>query len=723
MKEKYSDLYARIRDAVESGGFVPTGGTWVEMDTNIPCGESLVRQFLFGQRFFRKEFGITCRELWIPDVFGYSGQLPQIMRGAGVRYFLTQKMSWNQFNRMPHHTFLWEGIDGTQVLTHFPPTDTYNGMATVEQILKGVREYQEHGRSNESFYVFGWGDGGGGPTAEMIERLNRMTDVDGLPRVRMRSPLEFFERLDEDAEDLAVWVGELYFETHRGTYTTQGLVKRNNRKAEILLRDIEFLGCIALARQNAEYPASYLEEFWKTVLLNQFHDIIPGSSITEVYEDSANQFTRLFAIGEPLRDKVAGEAFPEFGETGSRVAVINTLGHERQEVVELPEGAASTQTSSEGKPLGIVDAPAMGYAVLEPVADSAMSAIVSEENGVYVLENGQIRAALNHEGRLTSLFHKVLQREAVAPDAPANNFVLFEDMPYKADAWDVEVYHLEKELDFGPPKKMRVVESGPLRAAVEVEYEMGKGSRLKQTVFLDAVSPHLEFHCEVDWHETNTFLKVEFPINVRAMNATYEIQYGHVQRPTHFNTSWDLARFEVCAQRWADLSEAGFGVALLNDCKYGHATHGNVMRLSLLRSPKSPDPVADMGRHEFRYALLPHAGDFRQGDVVRRAYAFNTPLLVALTAAQPCRESFLSVDDPALVIDAVKKAEDSTDLIVRLYEAFGGRGRGRLVSSLPVRGVSRCNLLEEGDEPLTWQDGVEIEYRPFEIVTLKLALT
>ncbi|MCX7706554.1 MAG: alpha-mannosidase, partial [Anaerolineae bacterium] len=739
IKEMAPGLYERIRAQVAAGRFVPAGGTWVEMDCNIPAGESLVRQFLYGQRFFRQEFGITCRELWLPDVFGYSAQLPQIMRLAGIRYFLTTKLSWNQFNQLPANTFLWEGLDGTRVLTHFPPLDTYNAMATVSDVLKSSAKFRDHERGRESYLVFGLGDGGGGPTLAMLEQLARMKDVDGLPRVEMRSPAEFFARCEADIREPTVWSGELYLELHRGTYTTQARVKRANRQCELLLRDVEFLSAVATCLKGLPYPGAELERLWKLVLLNQFHDIIPGSSIAEVYRDTAAQHAKVLDTGETLRHRAVDALLDNIPDASAaeNICVINTLGIPRDEVVALPDGVPARQVGADGRPLGIVHAPALGYAVFSAVAspdvqpDSGRRTLVRtvaspdvqivETPDQFVLENDLVRATLDRGGGLVSLFDKRVGRECIAPGAAGNRFVLFDDHPANWDAWDVDIFHLEKRREAGPATRARVLEAGPLRVAVEFTYRLSPASTLIQVVSLTALSPRLDFANEVEWHEDHKFLKVEFPLALRAAEATYEIQYGHIRRPTHWNTSWDMARFEVPAQRWADLSEPDFGVALLNNSKYGYGVHGNVMRLSLLRSPKEPDPTADMGHHAFCYALLPHPGTPREANVVMEAYRFNVPLLVSRTAAEPTEASFFGVDTPAIVIDWIKKAEDSDALIVRLYEAAGTHARGRLSSPLPVAAAAICNLLEEDEAPVAWQDGgVTLDLRPFEIVTLKL---
>jgi alpha-mannosidase len=723
IKEQNPTLYEQLKARIHSGQILLAGGCWVEPDCNIPSGESLVRQFLYGQRFYRQEFGITCTEFWNPDVFGYSAALPQIMLGVGARYFLTQKLSWNQFNKPASHTFLWEGLDGSQVLTHFPPADTYNSMANVQEVLRTSQKFKEHDRSRESMLLFGYGDGGGGPTPEMLEQLKRMGDLDGLPRVTQRPVREFFARCEAEIQDPVTWVGELYFELHRGTYTTQANNKRDNRRSELLLRDVEFLAALARQTLGAEYPRVELERIWKLVLLNQFHDILPGSSINEVYQDSAIQYADVLASGGSLRQQAMDSLFTPAGKAEQLIAV-NTLSAARHEVVELPDGVMTPQRAANGRPLAIAAAPSMGYAVIDPAAGAATPLIIDETPEGFVFDNVNLRAIFRRDGHLVSLFDKRAGREAIAAGEPGNHFVLFEDRPNNWEAWDVDVFHLEKRDEVPGAQAARVIEAGPLRVAVEFETTLSAGSWLKQVVALTALGARLEFANEVEWQERRRFLKVEFPLAVHSEHATYEVQFGHVERPTHFNTSWDMARFEVCGHKWADLAEPGFGVALLNDSKYGYSAHGHTLRLSLLRGPLSPDPLADLGRHHFRYALYPHAGDFRDAGVVDEGYRFNVPLLIqpaSLRAGQPDSLSFLQVDQANVVIDTVKQAEDSQDWIVRLYESHGARCKVRLSSPLPVSSAARCNLLEEEEGVLSWQDGgVALDVLPFKIITIKL---
>lgn len=725
VKEMHPDLYARIKEKVKAGQFVPVGGSWVEPDCNLPSGEALVRQFLYGQRFFEREFGRKCDEFWEPDVFGYTAALPQILKLAGIKYFLTIKLSWNQYNKLHSHTFWWEGLDGSRVLTHFPPADNYNAMADVKDVLFSMTNYKDLDRSKEAYMLFGFGDGGGGPTLEMLEQVQRMKDVDGLPKVEMRSANDFFTRLEKDGKDFTTWVGELYFELHRGTYTTQADNKKFNRQSEIMLHDVELLSALAHASKGYAYPHKELDRLWKKLLTNQFHDIIPGSSINLVYQDSDVDYQDILGSGAGLRNQAAVALFGKPADEPERVCAVNMTSVDRKEVIELPDGSACLQVGAGGKPLGIVSTPSYGYTVFKPGPTEGRKVSVMEQDGQIILENDTVRATLRSDGSLASLYNKRIQREALETGKTGNRFILFDDQPNFWDAWDVDIFHLEKQAPVSGAKSFRFIEEGPLRAGVTFEYEISPNSTLTQTVYLTAISTRLDFQTEVEWHEKHKFLKVEFPLQVRSMQATYEIQFGHLQRPTHFNTSWDFARFEVPAHHWADLSEGDFGVALVNDSKYGYSTHDNVMRLSLLRAPTSPDPEADQGHHSFRYALLPHMSGPQAGGVIEEGYRFNQPMLVFPTDAEIGHKSFFQLNSPAMILDTVKKAEDSNDLIVRMYESRGTRGKTQFHTSLPIKNVKRVNLLEEEiSEPgdLIKEGGVEFNFHPFEIISFKLSL-
>ena len=694
MKESYPDIFEGIRRKVAAGQWEPVGGMWVEADCNLPSGEALARQFLHGKRFFMSELGVETRELWLPDVFGYPASLPQLIAESGGEFFLTQKLSWNDTNKPAHHTFVWEGIDGTGIFTHFPPADTYNGNFSPEQIVRSAADFKDSDRSSHSLYLYGWGDGGGGPEPDMIEIAHRLRGVPGAPRVELGRARDFFTRAEREARQLTRWVGELYFELHRGTYTSQSRTKRLNRRAEQALREAE-IWSVAL---GSEYPGPLLESAWKRLLINQFHDVLPGSSIDWVYEDAERDLAGVVEVAGGITTSAQARLA---GDRSDDLVVFNVNSHARREVVEV-DGAAM-----------LVSAPACGWAAVssesppEPVRVSGRA-----------MENGLLRLTWDERGLLTSIYDKEARREVLS--SPGNLLQLHDDNPKNWDAWDVDLDYRAHSTDLVELESSRVEMSGPLRAAVQFRRKFG-ASTLNQRMVLDAGSRLIRFETEVDWQEQHKFLKVAFPVVVHSTRATYEIQFGHVERPTHTNTSWDQARFEVCAHRWADLGEPGYGVALLNDSKYGHDILGSVMRLSLLRAPTHPDPNADRGRHRFTYALMPHAGDFREAGVIAAAEDLNAPLRVVRGTAASSR-SLVELDSPQVLVEAIKKAEDSDAVIIRLYEAWGGRCNLRLSTSLPAKRAFLCDLLERDRSEVQVRDGqIELELGPFKILTLKLA--
>ncbi len=737
MKHYYPSIWAGIKKAVRKGQWEPIGSMWIEADCNVSSGESLVRQMLHGKNFFLEEFGVETKDVWIPDVFGYSASMPQLMKKAGVEWFLTQKISWNQFNKFPHHTFEWEGIDGTRIFTHFPPADTYNARMVPEELAANVTNFKDHDRATRSLYVYGFGDGGGGPTKAMLEVAKRVKNLEGLPKVELEKVSDFFQKAQKDARDLPRWVGELYLEFHRGTYTTQAATKKGNRTSEFLLRDAEFFDVIAGTTcepvgpepEHAVYDvsnrtgkrtnAAWLNRAWKLLLLNQFHDIIPGSSIHWVYLDAAQDYAAIKRLGEGVVGGARGALLAQIDTSGLEqpVVVFNTASHAREAVVTLPGGG----------PL-FVSVPACGYAVVEgaqerPVGSFAKPVEVVRSKAGITLDNGIHQVEFDTAGFVSRVFDHRAGREALAPGAKGNVFQLFRDHPTTYDAWDVEIFDRDCMEEIGGLESIELVEETQLRATVKIVRAFNR-SRITQRVTLRAGSPRIDFHTEIDWREDHKLLKVAFPVNVRSPRATYEIQYGHTERPTHYNTSWDLARFEVCAQKWADLTEGDYGVALLSDCKYGYDILDNVMRLSLLRAPTAPDPVADRGLHSFCYSLLPHAGDFREGGVIEQGYALNNPLqVVAATAhpgALPKSRGFFEIDRPGVIIEAVKRAEKGDALIVRFYEAYGTRGRMTFKTKLPYSRVATADLLERTQSKLLIDNGeVTLDIAPFEVVTLK----
>jgi alpha-mannosidase len=692
VKESYPDIYRGVKEKVAAGRWEPVGAMWVEADCNLPSGESLVRQLLHGKRFFMQEFGYETRILWLPDVFGYPGNLPQLIAEAGCNSFLTQKLSWNDTNKPEHHTFIWEGIDGTRVFTHFPPADTYNGNFSPEEVEWSVRNFKDSDSSNMSLYLFGWGDGGGGPQAEMIESAHRLG-------VALGRAGDFFEEASAQARNLTTTVGELYFELHRGTYTSQSRTKRLNRLAEQALREAE-MWSVATA---GGYPRADLETAWKRLLTNQFHDILPGSSIDWVYEDAESE---LLGVIETA-DAISSSAQARLGGAGGDVVVFNVNSHPRREVVDV------------GGRLQMVEAPACGWASLHSAASLApeQAVLVSDR----AMENGLLRLKWDERGLLTSIWDKVAAREVLATGQLGNLLQLHDDNPARWDAWDLDIEYLEHKVDLVELSGQQVEISGGLRGAVRFIREFGR-SHLSQLMVLDAGSRVIRFECDVDWQEEHKMLKVAFPVAVRSPQATYEIQFGHLERPTSADTPRDKARFEVCGHRWADLGEAGYGVALLNDCKYGHDIRGSVMRLSLLRAPTHPDPTADRGLHRFTYALMPHSGDFREAGVIQAAEDLNAPLRIVrgnLPSAQ--RRSLVEVDTPEVIVEAVKRAEDSDAVIVRLYEAWARPCHARVRTTMSASRAYLCDLLERDLEEVPVRDGaIELDLTPFKILTLKL---
>lgn len=749
------DIYERVKARVREGRLNPTGGTWVEPDTNLPSGEALVRQFLFGMRYFERELGVRPEVLWLPDVFGYTAALPQIMRLAGVRYFYTSKLSWNQYTDYPYDTFWWEGLDGSRVLTQLATTPevlnpapgqntrmtTYNARMQPLEIVRTWERYKQKAYNHHLLIAYGLGDGGGGPSPEMVECAARMADLPGMPQVQFGTAEDFFHALENTVpDDLPRWVGELYFQLHRGTFTSQSRTKRYNRKTETLLHSAEAL-CALAHLLGAEYPQDALNAAWEIVLLHQFHDILPGSSIREVYEEVEARYERAQDLANGALDDALDTVAGQIGGEGTGFAVFNTLGATLGGPVELelPGDGPVEVVAPDGTRLPIqwVDEearhalilpdrmPAYGYRCYTVAPAQGEPAPVAQpvEASAGALDNGLIRAEFDAQGRLVRVFDREHGRDVLAEGAVGNQLWAYVDRPHQWDAWDVEAY-VEDQGWQVEPSAVRLVEAGPLRGTLEVEYAFNQ-SRIVQRISLLAGQRALTFETDVDWREQHILLKAEFPLNIRATDATYEIQFGTVQRPTHENTPWDQARHEVPAQQWADLSEAGYGVALLNDCKYGYSARDNVLKLSLLRSPMYPDPLADQGAHTFTYALLPHAGDWRNG-VIEQARRLNYPLFVQPVGAGgslPAEFSLVTCDAPSAQIDTIKRAEDSADLIVRVYEAHGGRTSAALRFAAPIASAEEVNLLEEPLGEVEFAgDTLHFALTPYQIRSFRVAL-
>ncbi|MCI0399057.1 MAG: alpha-mannosidase [Chloroflexi bacterium] len=758
VRQDYPGLLEAIRERVAEGRWEPIGGMWVEADCNLSGPESLARQFLLGRRFFQKHFGPGAESpvLWLPDVFGYAWNLPQLIKEAGLEYFFTIKIGWNQYNRLPYSSFWWQGLDGTRVLTHFSTNpdpgsygaSTYNAGATPAEVVGSWSMSQQKELHQESLMAFGFGDGGGGPTREMLENLREMAAFPAVPRVYQRPVADFFRDLETQAGGrLPTWNGELYLELHRGTYTTQSRNKRANRKSEFLLHDTEFLAVLAtLLDSTYDYPAEMLRQAWQLVCLNQFHDIIPGSSITPVYAESQQQYTEVRNLCATVQDSARAVIA---GQVGDGLLVINPTSFTRQDLVlclpdvageqlrlQHPDGTmVPVQPGADGTWLDVGQVPAFSITPLKRANGETPQADTGLRVTSTLLENDTLRVELDQVGDITRIYDKANRREVLPAGAIANQVQAFEDRPLDWDAWDVDIFYDDKMWLAEPADSVEVLEAGPLRATLEIRRRI-LHSAYVQRISLAYNSSRLDFETTIEWRERHIFLKVAFPVEILAPAATYEIQWGNVQRPAHRNTSWDWARFETCAQKWVDLSEGNYGVSLLNDCKYGHDIHDNVMRISLLRSPTMPDPEADQGEHRFAYSLLPHAGAWDE-TTVAAAYTLNDPLMVIASQAGQSAEkqpdgapamaggqSLLSVDRPNIVIETVKMAEDGQGVIVRLYESQRQRGLVTLAAGFELGAAWRTNLLEENQAALTPEGNrLTFSVRPFEIVTLRLIPT
>jgi alpha-mannosidase len=757
VRQDYPELFAAIKQRVAEGRWEPIGGMWVEADCNLSGPESLARQFLLGRSFFREHFGPKADSpvMWLPDVFGYAWALPQLIKEAGLEYFFTIKIGWNQYNRLPYDTFWWQGVDGTRVLTHFSTTpdpdgygtSTYNAVATPEQAIGTWTNFQQKELEHSLLMAFGHGDGGGGPTREMLENIREMAAFPATPRIRQADAGNFFHGLEATAGDrLPTWNGELYLELHRGTLTTQSRNKRANRKSEFRLHDAEFLAAMATILDPAyAYPAQTLRQAWELVCLNQFHDIIPGSSIGPVYVESQRQYAEIEQMAADVRAQALSVIGRHLGgEANTSVLLANPSGFPRHDLSfwpgQLP--AAHVLRRVDGAPVPAQATPTGTWIAAGELPPFSVTRLIVAEGETptpdasllvtpTLLENRYLRVELNSAGDVTRLYDRANQREILPGGAVANQFQAFEDRPLNWDAWDVDIYFDEKMWTSDPATTVNVVEAGPLRATLEIRRRI-LHSDYVQRISLAFNRPGLEVDTHIDWRERHILLKVAFPVDILAPSATYEIQWGNVQRPTHRNTSWDWARFETCAQKWVDLSEGGYGVSLLNDCKYGHDVQDNVMRLSLLRSPTLPDPEADQGEHHFAYTLWPHTGGW-EGSTVAAAYALNDPLVVfpaqalewthaaGTEAAAPGAQSLIQSDAPNIVIETVKQAEDGNGIIVRFYESQRRRGRVMITASFHLQQAWQTNLLEDNQAALT-PDGSRLSLfvRPYQIVTLRL---
>lgn len=753
MEEKYPRLFEEIRRRVREGRWEPIGGVWVESDMNLPHGESLVRQLLYGTRYFQEKFGLRIRVGWNPDAFGYNWQLPQILKKSGMDYFITQKIFWNEVTRFPYRLFWWEAPDGSRVLTYFP--NHYGNPIEPVAMAKDLADYAGATGHREYMHLYGVGDHGGGPTRSMLETAERWRKSDAIyPRLFYGTVHEFFDRINAELPRLnpPVWRDELYLETHRGTYTTQAETKKNNRQNESLLLTAEKFSSLA-ALYGRTYPQSELESAWKKLLFNQFHDILPGSSISAVYRDADRDHAEIRRIGGNVLDQSLEELAGRIDTRGigAAVVVFNPLSWTRTDVVEAtvpvagapariviqaPGGKAMIGQVIERRPevnrLRIrfiaEDVPSLGYKVFHilPGGPARPQTSTLSVNGT-TMENEYLRVTVDpRTGCITSLYDKVNRREALDRSGCGNLLQAFYDKPQVYDAWNIDANFEDRRWDLRDAEEVTVMETGPVRAVIRVVKKF-QNSRFVQHLILYPKIARLDCLMEAGWREKHILLKVAFPVAVRNPMASFEIPFGAIDRPTTRETPAERAKFEVPAQHWADLSDAGYGVSLLNDSKYGYDVKDNVIRLSLLRSPAYPDPHADEGFHRFTYAIYPHAGDWKRGRTVLRGYELNNPLIAFSEPVHPGTLppvfSFLQVDPTTVVVTALKKAEEGDSLILRFYEYAGQRTTVTLRLPQTIRAAEEVNLMEQGSGTVRVAgNNVTVPTGPYEIKTVKLIL-
>ena len=758
LKSDYPEIWKGLKERVKSGQFEIEGAMWVEPDVNIISGESLVRQIMRGRRFHMEEFGVTPKVVWLPDTFGYSANLPQIMERSGLEYFVTSKLSWNDTDRHPYDTFFWRGIDGTTTKAQLITAQkfdsdaiftTYNSDLSVSEVMGAWKRYEPKSVNDEVLVCYGYGDGGGGPTRAMIERGKRLEKgIPGAPKVKLEGIVPFLDRLgqrmDANAGRFPLWNGELYLQYHRGTLTTVAKNKANNRRAERVLRELEYLSAMALSA-GVKYPTEQLREYWEVVLINQFHDILPGTSIPEVYVDSDAEYSMLFSTLNSANGPWHSAAKAISGGKAGEIKLFNFTGHARSgEVVSIAdenlEGAALGQGGKAAPLQKLVGAggevsygvaannvPSLGWATAQLSVDAADAPVSSLTVSKTHLENRHVLVRFNADGEITSVLDKKHGRELIEKGKTANSLVAYEDKPMNWDAWDIDRYFEEQYWPLSSAKaKIEVVETGPYRAAIRVERTYLR-SKVVQVISLEDDARQVVFDTFIDWQERQTVLKALFPFDMNVSEIRSEIQFGHVKRATHRNTSWDRARFEASMHRWVDISEPDFGAAVLNDCKYGYDAVEQMVRITLLRGATFPDPTADFGEHRLRYALFVHDGLTDLEQVQLAAERFNNPIqAIGDTSARvtgPMSEgvsfSFAQVDADNVTLETVKKAEKSDDLVLRVFEHANRRVTARISFGTPVKSVRLVNLMEEGGEALVLDgNGVTLNLKPFEIATL-----
>lgn len=720
VKEDDPELYERIKELIKEGRWEAEGAMWVEPDINLSSGESIVRQIMYGKRFFKEEFGVDCEILWLPDVFGYTGALPQLIKKSDLKYFMTSKLPSNEINRFPYDTFIWRGIDGSEVLSHLTNyVCGYNAQIESGEIYTGWQKYKGKDINDDILINFGYADGGGGVTTEQVEVIKRSSrGIPGVPKTKISTPTEYFHSLEKRVSGnkrLPSWCGEIYYERHRGTYTSMARVKKQNRKCEFLLSNAEWLWMLSCCFEKRPFPKERFEVALKNLMINQFHDVLPGTSIEEVYKDTEVLYDEAFEIGEGIC-KEALSLIPRNDASG-KITVFNPYSNR-----------VSGYVKHKDKYLFVYDIPARGFATRDAEASKPQVAVSFDNN---VVENEYYKITLNEKCEIVSLYDKRAEREAITPGKSANRLRIFEDLPglpggEREDNWNLDPYYKEREFELSAPEKWEIINEGGEYVIIRTECKY-MSSTIKSDMIVYARSPRIDFNMDIDWKENCQVIKAEFPAFVNATRATYEIQYGYVERNTVFNTSYDEARYEVCGHKWADISDGGYGISILNDSKYGHSALGSELSLTLLRSGCCPNPSADKERHRFTYSLLPHIGDFREADVVKEAYLLNNPMfaLDGDLAIENNSKEFPFLECDGAVIDTVKPAEYGDGIVLRIYEPYNRQNKVKIYCGKKIKSAEFMTLTEERVDDTTeitriGDSELSFTIKPFEVLTLKL---
>lgn len=722
-REYAPELFERILQAIREGRWIADGAMWVEPDTNMSSGESLIRQLFYGKKYYREVLGTDSHVLWLPDSFGYTAALPQILKGCDVQYLVTQKIFWsyNEGEQFPYHYFTWEGMDGSKVTSFLPTSYTYN--TDPGELLRTWKSRRQKEDLEAFLLPFGYGDGGGGPVRDHVEFAMRQKNLEGSPKVEMVSPEEFFHQMEKEGGPKHTYTGELYFTAHRGTYTVQAKIKKNNRRSELILRELEFWGSLALL-SGKSYDRETAERLWKVLLFHQFHDILPGSSIERVYTEANREHEKL------QKEAMAQIEYYQSAlltQSENSVVVCNSLSFERTAIVSLPESFAGARLADGSKVevdaagRACVHLPSMSMTTIYQSPQSAVctnTVTVTESESGFCMENDKIVVLVNRYGEVNSYIRKDSGREFAA--GPMNQLRLFRDIPRYFDAWDIDSIYKEEELSGAFDQHACIKEQGGLRASLLVEGRIGNSS-YQQEISLESGSACLVFDTTIDWKELHRLLKVSFPAAVYAVNAKHEMQFGYVERPTHDSRLYDKDRFEVCNHRYTALTDASHGTVVLNDCKYGINVDGNSMNLTLLRAAASPQMRSDNARQTMRFAFMGYEGDFADAAAVRAGYEMNVPVEVIPNAQ--AKLQFASVDQKNVILETVKPAEDeSGDLILRLYEACGASSKANVTLAVQIAAAWKTNMLEETKETIAINspNQLNLSFEPFEIQTIRV---